>query len=89
MSFGTLGTNPSSITIPDVGTSNEQEVVITETNYDEDFIVTVPFSYQSIVSVSATQTGTYGTSCLVLGPSGSFWVQELASGSLEINVSGG
>ena len=89
LTYGTLSASPSSVTISGTGTANSVQVTLTETSYTGSFTVTVPTAYQSIVSVSATQTGTYGTSCTCSGPSGSFWVQELTSGNFQINVLGG
>jgi hypothetical protein len=89
LTYGTLAAVPSSVTILGPGTSAAQQVVITETSYTGNFTVAVPTAYQSIVSVATTQTGTYGTSCTIAGPSNSFWVQELAAGTFQINVSGG
>jgi hypothetical protein len=87
--YGTLGASPSTVTILGPGTTAAQQVTITETSYTGSFTIAVPTAYQSIVSVATTQTGTYGTSCSIAGPSSSFWIQELVPGTFQVNVSGG
>ena len=89
LTYGTLAAVPSSVTVLGPGTSAAQQVVITETSYTGNFTVAVPTAYQSIISVATTQTGTYGTSCTIAGPSNSFWIQELTPGTFQVNVSGG
>jgi hypothetical protein len=87
--YGTLSASPSSINISGVGTSNAQEVAITQTLYTGNFAVTVPVPSQGIVSVATTQFGTYGTTCFIAGPSSSFWVQEISSGNAQVDIDGG
>jgi len=88
-SYGTLTAYPSAVDLIGSGLSDGMQLSIVETNFTGSFSVTVPTPYQSIVSVCATQGGTYGTSCSVSGPSNSFWIQGIAPGAFQIDVSGG
>jgi hypothetical protein len=88
-SYGTLTAYPSSVDLIGSGLSDGMQVSLVETNFTGSFSVTVPTAYQSIVSVCPTQGGTYGTSCSVSGPTNSFWMQGIAPGAFQIDVSGG
>jgi hypothetical protein len=87
--YGTLGASPSTVNISGLGTSNAQQVSITETGYTGAFTVTVPVPSQGLISVATTQFGTYGTSCSISGPSSSFWIQEISAGNATVTVDGG
>jgi hypothetical protein len=87
--YGTLAAYPTSVDLIGTGVPEGMKVSLVETNYTGSFSVTVPTAYQSIVSVCATQGGTYGTSCSVSGPTNSFWMQGIAPGAFQIDVSGG
>lgn len=88
-SYGTLTAYPSAVDLIGSGLPDGMQLSIIETNFTGSFSVTVPTPYQIIVSVCATQGGTYGTSCSVSGPSNSFWIQGIAPGAFQIDVSGG
>lgn len=89
LAYGTLAASPSSPTVSGLGTGNAVQETITESGYTGNFTVNVPTAYQSIVSVATTQTGSYGTSCSIAGPSSTFWIQGLSAGNFQLAVSGG